>query len=432
VITGAGAICSLGRTPAAIWEAIAAGASGVGPITRFDASPFRTRIASEIAGADVTDRRFTDAYWAGLDRRSRFAAIAALDALRAAGLTLTPQNRGQTAVAMASYHPPDEGALEGARRLLAGDVAGARDALAPAALGAAPAARIAALLGSTGPALELGGVGAGGLEAIIEAAALIRRGDALVALAGGTEAPITPLTLAAYEGAGLLSARNDDPASASRPLDADRDGIVIGEGAAVVVLELIEVAVARGARILAEIEGEGLSISPGRSGEPATGAAEIGQALQQALVLSGRIQAEVDVIALDAAGTVEGDRAEALGVRRVFGAATRHHMYTPAPKSFTGHLLGASGPLSVVIMLEALARQAIPPTRNLEREDPEVDLDANPRGVREDTVLVAGVNATGGAHHASLLLAHPRAMRRLPEVVPGGVLPLPGRDAAIP
>ncbi|MDA1003334.1 MAG: beta-ketoacyl synthase N-terminal-like domain-containing protein, partial [Chloroflexi bacterium] len=295
-----------------------------------------------------------------------------------------------------------------------------------------PAERVAALLGVTGPVLQLGAGTAGGLDAVIEAAAIIRRGDALVAIAGGAEAPITPLTLAAYQGAGLLSRRNDDPAAASRPLERDRDGLVLAEGAAIVVLELLEVAVARGARILAEIEGEGLSFSPGTSGEPQLAAVPIGQALQQALAVSGRIQSELDVIALDAAGTVEGDRIEALGIRRVFGAAARHHVYTPALKSHTGHALGASGPLTLVLMLEALERQRIPGTRNLDHEGDEIELDGNARGMRDDNVRVVGVSALGAARAAFVLLAHPRAMRRIPEFVESAILPLPDADTDIP
>ncbi|MEX2229229.1 MAG: beta-ketoacyl-[acyl-carrier-protein] synthase family protein [Dehalococcoidia bacterium] len=432
VITGAGAVCALGPTPAAIWDAMAEGRSAFGPITRFDASRFATRIAAEVADADRRDPRFEEAYWDRLDARSRFAVRSTLDAVRHAGLSLTPQNRAQVAVVLASERPPDEALAAGAERLAAGDVDGAAAALASTARPWAPAERVAALLGSTGPVLQLGHGTAGGLDAVIEAAAIIRRGDALVAIAGGAEAPITPLTLAAYQGAGLLSRRNADPAAAARPLDRDRDGMVLAEGAAIVVLELLEVAVARGARILAEIEGEGLRFSPGRSGEPALDAAPIGQALQQALAVSGRIQSEVDVIALDAAGTVDGDRIEALGVRRVFGAAARHHVYTPALKSHTGHALGASGPLTLVLMLEALERQRIPATRNLDHEGEEIELDGNARGIREDSVRVVGINAIGASHAAFVLLTHPRAMRRIPEFVESATLPLPDANADLP
>ncbi|MDA0269709.1 MAG: beta-ketoacyl-[acyl-carrier-protein] synthase family protein [Chloroflexi bacterium] len=414
VITGVGVVSALGRTTGQIWDAMVDGRSGVRAITRFDASRFATRIAGEVTDADVRDARFGEAYWDTLDRRSRFAVSAALSAVQGAGLSLTPQNRGFVTVVMASERPEEDTLLAGAR-LLDHDVDEAARILAAHARPHAPSERVAALLGVTGPVLQLENRAAGGLAAIIEAAAIIRRGDALVAIAGGAEAPITPLTLAAFQGTGALSTRNDDPAGASRPLDLDRDGFVIAEGAAVVVLESLEVAVARGARILAEIEGEALTFSPGTDGVPSTDPVQIGTAIQRALASSGRIQSEIDVVMLHAAGTVAGDRLEALGVRRIFGASTRHHLYTPAVKSHLGHLLAASGPMALAVLLEAMHHQVIPWTRNLEHEDPEVDLDANTRGPRPDNLRVAMVNASGWAHNAVLAICHPDAMRPIPD-----------------
>ncbi|MDA0351411.1 MAG: beta-ketoacyl-[acyl-carrier-protein] synthase family protein [Chloroflexi bacterium] len=425
VITGVGVVCSLGRTTGDVWQAIEDGRSGVGPITRFDASGFATRIAAEVPDALAHDHRFDEAYWQSLDLRARFAVSAALSAVQGAGLTFTPQNRGQVAVVMASERPEEDVLLAGARALIAGDIDGAASILAAHARPHAPAERIAALLGVTGPVLQIENRSAGGLNSIIEAAAMIRRGDALVAIAGGADAPITPLTLAAFQGTGALSTRNDAPAGASRPLDAARDGFVLGEGAALVTLEALEVAEARGAKVLAEIEGVGMTFSPGSGGTPSMEAEQIGQALQLALVSSGRIQAEVDVIALHAAGSVAGDRTEALGVRRIFGASTRHHLYTPALKGHFGHLLGASGPLTLAVMLEAMHRKKIPPTLNLEVEDAEVDLDGNARGMRDDHVLVCMINATGWAHNAAILLAHPTAMRAFEPPAVSEVLAIP-------
>ncbi|PKB56628.1 MAG: hypothetical protein BZY69_00830, partial [SAR202 cluster bacterium Casp-Chloro-G1] len=236
VITGVGVVCSLGRTTGDVWQAIEDGRSGVGPITRFDASGFATRIAAEVPDALAHDHRFDEAYWQSLDLRARFAVSAALSAVQGAGLTFTPQNRGQVAVVMASERPEEDVLLAGARALIAGDIDGAASILAAHARPHAPAERIAALLGVTGPVLQIENRSAGGLNSIIEAAAMIRRGDALVAIAGGADAPITPLTLAAFQGTGALSTRNDAPAGASRPLDAARDGFVLGEGAALVTL----------------------------------------------------------------------------------------------------------------------------------------------------------------------------------------------------
>lgn len=425
-ITGIGIVCSLGRTTGELWQAIEDGRSGIRPITRFDPSGFATRIAAEVPDADQRDERFDEQYWDQLDLRSRFAVSAALSAVQGAGLSFSPQNRGQVAVVIASERPSEDLVLEAAPLLASGDIDAAAELLAPDARPHAPADRVAALLGVTGPVLQLENRSAGGLNAIIEAAAMIRRGDALVAIAGGAEAPITPITLAAFQGTGALSTNNDDPAGSSRPLDTARDGFVLGEGAALVTLEALEVAEARGVKILAEIEGEGMSFSPGTGGTPSMDAQQIGHAIQLALATSGRIRSEIDVLALHAAGSLEGDRTEASGVKRVFGAATRHHMYTPALKGHTGHLLGASGPLTLAVLLEAMHRSKIPPTLNLAEEDPEVDLDANPGGVRDDNVLVGIVNATGWAHNAALVLAHPKAMRPFdPPEDTGGTMPIP-------
>ena len=426
VITGVGVVCSLGRTTGDLWQAIEDGRSGIAPITRFDASAYETRIAAEVPDADQRDQRFDEQYWSQLDLRSRFAVSAALSAVQGAGLTFSLQNRGQIAVVIASERPSEDLLFQGSQLLAAGDIDAAARLLAEHARPHAPADRVASLLGVSGPVLQIENRSAGGLNAIIEAAAIIRRGDALVAVAGGAEAPITPLTLAAFQGTGALSTNNNNPAGSSRPLDTARDGFVLAEGAAVVTLEALEVAEARGVKILAELEGEGMSFSPGSGGTPAMDEQQIGHAIQLALVTSGRIRSEIDVLALHAAGSIEGDRIEASGVKRVFGAATRHHMYTPALKGHTGHLLGASGPLTVAILLEAMHRNKIPPTLNLVEEDPEVDLDANPSGVRNDNVLVCIANATGWAHNAALVLAHPKAMRPFePPADSGGALPIP-------
>jgi len=426
VITSLGVLHSLGHTSGEIWEAMAEGRSGIGPITRFDASGFDTRIAAEIKLEG--DDRFRPEYWDALDRRSQYAVSAALTAVQRGGLSFTPQNRGQVAVVLASERPEEESLVEGRRLLEAGDIAAAAESLAPHARPHAPSERVAAMLGTTGPVLQLENRSAGGLNAIVEAAEMIRRGDALIALAGGVEAPITPLTLAAFQGTGALSTRNDEPAAAGRPLDTARDGFVLAEGAAIFALEALEVAVARGATILAEIEGHGATFSPGEDGHPGADPTQIGQAIQLALVNSGRIQSEVDVLMLHAAGTRDGDVQEAIGVRRIFGGSTRHHMYTPAPKSHLGHALGASGPLALAVLLEAIHRQEIPGTRNLDEEDPEVDLDANPGAPRADAVLVAMVNATGWAHNACLAICAPRAMREIPDFEAPEVMAIPSRD----
>ncbi len=411
VITGAGVVCPIGSSVAEMWESVERGESGVTYISRFDTSGFLTQIAAEVPDADEPNPRFDEDYWVPLDRRSRFAIRAAIEATEAADLPLSSANSGRTAVVMASERPEEDTLLVGAEEFFGGLIESAAQVLAPHARPHAPSERVASLLGISGPVLQLENRSAGGLNAIIEAAVLIANGEADTAIAGGAEAPITPLTLAAFQGTGALSERNRDPARASRPFDMERDGFVLGEGAALVVLESLEGARARGARILAEVEGWGRTFSPGSGGAPAMDAEAIADGLSLALSSARRDHGEVDVLMLHAAGSLEGDRLEARGVIRAFGATARSQLFSPATKSLTGHLLAASGPLNVVMLLEAFARQRIPGTINLTRQDPECDLDANPSGTREGRAHIGIVNTTGWAHNAALLLAGPEAMR---------------------
>ncbi len=428
VITGVGVVCPLGRSSGELWQAIEEGRSGVGPLTRFDAQAFQTRIAAQVPDAGERDRRFDEHYWRTLDLRNRFAVSAALSAVQGAGLSFSPQNRGQVAIVIGSEGAGDGSEAEVSARVSGGDLLSAIELLAGRPRSETPAATVASMLGVSGAVLQVGNGAAGGMMAIIEAARMIRHGDALVAVAGGSEAPLTPLSLATFEASGQLAPNNGDPATVSQPLDQGRSGFVLGEGAAMITLEALEVAEARNVKILAELEGEGASFSPGQSGRPALDEQQIGHAIQLALATSGRIRAEIDVVALDASGSVEADRLEAVGVKRVFGAATRHHMYTPALKGHTGELLAASGPLSVVMLLEAMHRGRIPQTLNLLTEDPEIDLDGNPLGVRSDNALVCIANSTGVGHNASVVLAHPRVMRPFEPPADSGGPPAIPRD----
>ena len=252
---------------------------------------------------------------------------------------------------------------------------------------------------------------AGGIVAISEAAEMIRRGDALVALAGGVENPITPETLSFYEERDDLSVNNASPTKASRPLDLNRDGFVIAEGAAIVVLEDLEVAQVRGANILAELEGSSYVFSPGMSGIPKISTSQIAKSILSAVDKSGRIRSEIDVVYMNASGSLEEDALEAKGIQSVVGAATRHHMYTPALKGHTGNMFSASGPLGVIVLTEAMQRGKIPSTLNLVDDDPEIDLDANKISVKDDIISVCIVNAIGGPNNATLVISHPRVMR---------------------
>ena len=386
VITGCGVVCSLGRSPLEVWEAIENNRSGVKLISRFDTTKYKTKIAAGVDEIETLGERFNQKYWDSLDKTAQFVISAGLSAFEDASLSFTPENSGEVAIVIASQWRE-------------------RNTKFP------PAETLAGLLGITGNVLQISPHSAGGIVAISEAAEMIRRGDALVALAGGVENPITPEVLSFYEERTDLSENNDSPANASRPLDLNRDGFVLAEGSAIVVLEDLEVAQVRGANILAELEGNSYTFSPGMSGIPKIAISQIARSIQSAVEKSGRIRSEIDVVYMNASGSVEEDALEAKGVKSVFGSATRHHMYTPALKGHTGNMFSASGPLGVIVLTEAMQRGKIPSTLNLIDDDPGIDLDANKSSVKDDIISVCIVNAIGGPHNATLVISHPRVMR---------------------
>lgn len=402
VITGIGVITPLGRSLGAIWSAIENNESGVRNITRFDTSSIESKVAGEIQESDRVDNRFRPDYFQSLSSSSRYTASAALTAVQAAGLSLTPENSGKIACVIASAESQDMAVLT--------DEKSAEITNTPH-----PGQSVAAFLGITGPVIPLDGKYVSGLEAIIEASEIIRRKDAYVAIAGGTDAQIDAATFAASESRKELTTQsNTNPDLASRPLDKDRNGKVLSEGSVVFVLEALEVAVTRGAKILAEIEGQSLTFSAGSNGRPNIDPVYIGRSIQGALLSSGRIQSEIDVLMLDACGSQEGDLAEARAVHRVFGASVRHHMYTPALKSHVGDMGAAAAPFALALTIEAMGRQQIPATRNIKNEASDIDLDANTKGFRADALRVAMINSVSISNNSTVTICDPTAMREIP------------------
>ena len=402
VITGIGVITPLGRSLGAIWSALENNESGVRNISRFDASGFESKVAGEIQESDRVDNRFRPDYFQSLRSSSRYTASAALSAIQAAGLSLTPENSGQIACVIASTESPDVITPTDEEQIENTDTSH-------------PSQNVAAFLGITGPVIPLDGRYLSGLEAIIEASEMIRRKDAYVAIAGGTDAQIDAATFTASEDRKELTTQgNSNPALASRPLDKDRNGKVLSEGSVVFVLEALEVAVTRGAKILAEIEGKSLTFSAGSNGKPTIDPVYIGRSIQGALLSSGRIQSEIDVLMLDACGSQEGDLAEARAVHRVFGGSVRHHMYTPAVKSHIGDMGAAAAPFALALTIEAMSRQQIPSTRNIENEASDIDLDANTKGFRSDALRVAMINSVSKSNNSTMTICDPTAMREIP------------------
>lgn len=404
VITGLGAVTPLARDVASLWEGLVAGRSGIGPITAFDASPYPCRIAGEVH--DYTPPAgMAPEQAARMDRGALFAVDAALQALADSQLQLTPENAARVAVVLGSARPGETSVWEGQRAF---HDRGGREmsrGYVGRTLANMPAGQVAAALGMRGPTLVVSAGGASGNAALAIAAALVRRGEVEVALAGGADASITPPALAGFCALEVLSTRNHEPARACRPFDADADGMIISEGAAVLVLESEPLARQRGARVYARLAGAGNVTEPGVA---TPSAPEAGRAMQAALREPALLQNEIDYVCAYACGMPDLDRMETDAIKRIFGRVTASRLTISAPKSMLGHLLGAAGAVDAIVCAKAIETGVIPPTINLERPAEGCDLDYTPNEARRQTVRHAMCYGYGvGGHHVALCFSAP-------------------------
>ena len=404
VITGLGAVTPLGHDVASLWEALVAGRSGIDTITAFDPTPYPCRVAGEVR--DYTPpAALPPERAARLDRAAVFAAGAALQALADAGLELTPQNAGHVGLVIGTARPGETSAWAGQRRFIEEGPQSVRAGYGPRTLANASPVAAAAALGVRGPMLAVSAGGASASAAIALAASMVRHGEVEVAIAGGADAAITPPAIAAFSALGILTKRNDDPARACRPFDADADGFAIAEGAAMVVLESEELARQRGARVYARLSGAASLTEPGAA---VPSAAEAGRAIQAALRQPALLQSEIDYVCAYAAGSPELDRMESDAIKRIFGEVTASKVTISAPKSMLGHLLGASGGVDAIVCAKAIETGVIPPTINLERPAEGCDLDYTPGEARRQPVRHALCYAYGfGGHHVALCFSAP-------------------------
>lgn len=402
VITGLGVVTALGRDVPSLWEALTSGRSGIAPITSFDASPYPCRIAGEVR--DYTPHPgLPEERAAHLDRGALFAADAALQALADADLPLTPENARQVGLALGSARPGETTVWEGHRDFHAAGTM--RADYIGRTLANAPAAQAAAALGVRGPTVAVAAGGASASAAIALAAAMVRRGEVQVAFAGGADAALTPPALAAFCAMNILTTRNDEPAHACRPFDAEADGFALAEGAGVLVLENEALARERGARIYARLAGAGSITEPGAL---VPSPEEAGQAFRIALHEPALLQSEIDYFCAYAPGQPELDKMETAAIKRIFGELTASKLTISAPKSMLGHLLGASGAVDAIVCAKAIETGVIPPTINLERPAEGCDLDYTPDEAREQLVRHAMCYAYGfGGHHVTLCLSAP-------------------------
>ena len=402
VVTGLGAISPLGLDFPTTWQNLVAGRSGVAPITLFDASAYKTRIAAEVKGFDP-NARFGQREARRMDRFMQFAVVAAEEAVRHAQLPLEAIDRQRAGVVMGSGIGGIGTMFEETRTLLE---KGPRvnPFLVPRMLADSGPGIVAIRFGLQGPNLAVVTACASGTNAVGEATHIIRRGDADVMLAGGAEAAITPLALAGMSVIGALSTRNDEPEKASRPFDAQRDGFVMGEGAAFLVLESLEHAQRRGARILAEVVGYGSTCDAYHITAPAEDGAGAALCMRNALQSAGLRPQDIDYINAHGTSTRLNDKSETAAIKTVFG---EHAYQVPvsSTKSMTGHLLGAAGALEAAFCVQALQEGVLPPTINYEFPDPECDLDYVPNQARQAAIRYAMSNSFGfGGHNATLIL----------------------------
>jgi 3-oxoacyl-[acyl-carrier-protein] synthase II len=403
VVTGIGLVTPLGLDLATTWSALCAGRSGVDRITRFDASTHRTRIAAEVKGFDplpwVDPKKVRET-----DRFTQFALAAAQMAWADAGLDgRAVGDRGGAIVGSGM------GGLETIEHhhetLRARGAAKLSPYFIPATIANLAAGQVAMRLGLRGPNYCITSACASGAHSLGEAARWIARGAVDVMVAGGAEATITPLGIGGFDAMRALSSRNDEPARASRPFDAGRDGFVMGEGAGIMVLESRDHAEARGATVYATLAGYGATDDAFHITQPAPRGEGAQRAMRGALDDAGLPPEAVGYINAHGTSTPLGDAQESEAIRAVFGAHA-NALAVSSTKSMTGHLLGAAGGVEAAFTVLALARGVLPPTINLDAADPRCDLDFVPHVAREVRVQHALSNAFGfGGTNVSLLFS---------------------------
>ncbi len=402
VVTGMGVISPLGLDMPTTWQNLIAGQSGIGPITLFDASDLAVRIAGEAHGFDPT--RYMSAKEARrVDRFVQFAIAALEEAVAQSGLRIEEHNADQVGAIVGSgvggiwtYSREFEVLREqGPRRV--------NPFLIPMITVDVPAVQIALRTGARGPNLGLASACATGADAIGQAFETIRRGHAVAMFAGGFEAAVTPIGVAAFDRMRALSRRNDDPAGASRPFDAGRDGFVMAEGGALLVLEELEFALARGAEPLAELLSYAATSDAAHIAAPDAEGSGAARCLALALQRAGLSPADLSYINAHATGTPAGDPAETQAIKQVLGEWA-YRIPVSATKSMTGHLLGGAGALEAAICVQALRTGIIPPTINLHTPDPACDLDYVPHQARRADLKIALSNSFGfGGHNSTLI-----------------------------
>jgi 3-oxoacyl-[acyl-carrier-protein] synthase II len=405
VITGLGLLCGIGNTAPEVWQQLMVGASGMGPITGFDTAGFSTTFAAEVKNFDPLN--FVDKKEARkMARFIHYAFAAAHEAITQSGLQLTPEIADRVGVFIGSGIGGFEVIEREHTNLMQGGPRKISPFFIPAAIVNMASGQLSIRYGAQGPCSATATACATSANAIGDSARMIEHGDADVMIAGGAEAAVTALSVGGFAAMRALSQRNDDPTHASRPFDKDRDGFVIGEGAGIMILEELEFAKKRGAKILAEIIGYGMSADA----HHITGIAPEGlgaqRSMRAALKDAGIKPDEVGYINAHATATPAGDGNESKAIEAVFGEhALNHTLKVSGTKSMHGHLLGGAGGLEAGVTVLALVNQMLPPTMNLENVDPECRLDYVPNKAIAHSFDVGLSNSFGfGGINATLIM----------------------------
>ena len=402
VVTGIGILCPLGLDIFATWEELIAGKSGIDYITLFDPEPFDTKFAGEVKGFEPTDYiNRKDAR--RMDRFSQLAVAASLQAVEEAELQINSMNQDNIGVIVGSGIGGLTTLFEQIGVLLEKGPGRVSPFLAPMMISDMAAAQVSIALGVKGPNLCTTSACSSGSDAIGAAYELIKHGDTQAVIAGGSEAIINPVGVAAFNALKAISTRNSEPKLASRPFDTERDGFVISEGACLLVLENLAHAQKRGANILAEILAYGASADAYHITQPDEDGEGAARAMQVALNKAGLKTTEVDYINAHGTATPLNDKVETMAIKTVFGN-NAYHIPISSTKSMMGHLIGGAGAVEAAICIMVIQHGLIPPTINLTHPDPECDLDYVPNVARQAKVTTALSNSFGFGGHNSVLV----------------------------
>lgn len=402
VVTGMGIICPIGNSVQEAWQNAANGVSGIGPITHFDPHKLENRFAGEVKNFDP-EAFLGKREVRRTDRVTQLALYAAKQAMDDSNLVVTEENRYDIAVVVGTGIGGIHTIFQSVLTFMEGGARAVSPLLVPMMLPDAISSRISMQYGMRGPNFSLATACATGNNCIGEATEMIRRGQANVALAGSSEAANVELTIASFNNMTAISRRNDDPQRASRPFDKDRDGFVVSEGAAVLVLEEYEHAKARGAKIYAEILGYGHTsdayhvTAPLETGEGAS------KAMERALADAHMTATDINYINAHGTSTPLNDKSETTAIKRALGEQA-YNIPISSTKSVTGHMMGSAGSVEAVLTIMAMQNSYVPPTINLDNPDPECDLNYTPHTGKEHQIDVAMSNSFGfGGHNAVLV-----------------------------